>query len=98
MKVSLISGHSPDPLIETQCWKNTAPSKMKVFVLIFGFVALGGSFKIVTKSSQLIKMAKNNQCGFDETPCPSGCCPEANWFCCPDPDPIGCAANPADCP
>ena len=69
---------------------------MKVFVLIFGFVTLGGSFKIVTKSSQLIKMAKGNQCGSDETPCPSGCCPEANWFCCPDAS--YCAATAADCP
>merc|ERR1711936_416670 len=38
----------------------------------------------VAKKAQLMKMAKNRQCGPDETSCPAGCCPEANWFCCPD--------------
>merc|ERR1712203_319831 len=40
--------------------------------------------------------AKNRQCGPDETSCPAGCCPEANWFCCPDN--MYCAATAADCP
>merc|ERR1712130_370660 len=53
----------------------------------------------VAKRLSLVKLAKSKQCGPDQTDCgPGGCCPEANWFCCPDPDPIGCAANPADCP
>merc|ERR1712212_1261773 len=43
-----------------------------------------------------MKMAKNRQCGPDETSCPAGCCPEANWFCCPDN--MYCAATAADCP
>merc|ERR1712037_807708 len=48
------------------------------------------------KKTQLVKMAKNNQCGPDETSCPGGCCPELNWFCCPDAS--YCAATAADCP
>mmetsp|Transcript_61484 Transcript_61484/g.70503 ORF Transcript_61484/g.70503 Transcript_61484/m.70503 type:complete len:91 (+) Transcript_61484:130-402(+) len=32
----------------------------------------------------------------DGTECPAGCCPEYNWFCCPDN--IYCAATYADCP
>merc|ERR1719391_465687 len=39
-------------------------------------------------------MAKNRQCGPDETSCPAGCCPEANWFCCPDN--MYCAARAAE--
>merc|ERR1712099_224509 len=35
-------------------------------------------------------------CGPDETECPAGCCPEANWFCCPDNR--YCAATANDCP
>merc|ERR1712038_1297518 len=50
----------------------------------------------VAKKAQLMKMAKNRQCGPDETSCPAGCCPEANWFCCPDN--MYCAATAADCP
>merc|ERR1719216_410612 len=50
----------------------------------------------VAKKAQLMKMAKNRQCGADETECPAGCCPEANWFCCPDN--MYCAATAADCP
>merc|ERR1719341_602274 len=47
----------------------------------------------VAKKAQLMKMAKNRQCGPDETSCPAGCCPEANWFCCPDN--MYCAATAA---
>merc|ERR1712108_47135 len=50
----------------------------------------------VAKKAHLMKMAKNRQCGPDETSCPAGCCPEANWFCCPDN--MYCAATAADCP
>merc|ERR550519_187778 len=50
----------------------------------------------VAKKAQLMRMAKNKQCGPDETSCPAGCCPEANWFCCPDN--MYCAATAADCP
>merc|ERR1712053_11355 len=41
------------------------------------------------------KIAKTN-CGPDETECPAGCCPEANWYCCSDNQ--YCAATPDDCP
>merc|ERR1712181_157476 len=50
----------------------------------------------VAKKAQLMKMAKSRQCGSGETSCPAGCCPEANWFCCPDN--MYCAATAADCP
>merc|ERR1711936_122384 len=33
-------------------------------------------------------------CDMQSTCCPSGCCPEPNWFCCPD---YYCAATPVDC-
>ena len=53
----------------------------------------------VAKTVSLVKLAKSTQCGPDQTDCgPSGCCPEANWFCCPDPGSYSCAATPADCP
>merc|ERR1711997_1189372 len=48
------------------------------------------------RTTQLVKMAKIKQCGPDETTCPGGCCPEANWYCCPDA--YYCAATAADCP
>ena len=30
------------------------------------------------------------------TNCPGGCCPEVDWYCCPDA--TYCAATAADCP
>ena len=45
--------------------------------------------------NKLIKLAKINQCGPDETDCPNGCCPHTNWYCCPDS--FNCAATAADC-
>ena len=42
----------------------------------------------------LVKMAAKKQC--EGTDCPTGCCPEVNWYCCPDN--MYCAATPADCP
>merc|ERR1719233_2472942 len=30
------------------------------------------------------------------TVCPGGCCPEQNWYCCPDG--MYCAANAGNCP
>merc|ERR1712032_175895 len=49
-----------------------------------------------SRTTQLVKTAKIKQCGPDETTCPGGCCPEANWYCCPDA--YYCAATAADCP
>ena len=42
------------------------------------------------------KLLRSEQCGPNETSCPAGCCPEANWYCCPDD--LYCAATAADCP
>merc|ERR1712128_258565 len=50
----------------------------------------------VAMSEKLTKMAANKQCGSEETSCPAGCCPEANWYCCPDN--MYCAATASDCP
>merc|ERR1712106_246208 len=54
------------------------------------------AYPFVSMSEKLTKMAANKQCGSDETSCPAGCCPEANWYCCPDN--MYCAATAADCP
>ena len=58
------------------------------------------SQKNLAQRTELVKHAESNQCGPDQTPCPSvgssGCCPEANWFCCVDGH--YCAATAADCP
>merc|ERR1719237_966304 len=67
--------------------KNIRRLKMKVLVAIFALVALTNGLKV---------KLNNRQCGPDETSCPTGCCPEANWFCCPDN--MYCAATAADCP
>merc|ERR1711902_129016 len=48
----------------------------------------------VSMKEKLVKMAAKKQC--DGTMCPAGCCPEQNWFCCPDN--MYCAATAADCP
>merc|ERR1712193_494223 len=40
------------------------------------------------------KLVKSEQC--EGTMCPAGCCPEQDWFCCPDN--MYCAATAADCP
>ena len=87
-----------DPLIEPQFWgeKNSTLSNMKVLAVVFALVALTSGFKIETKKAKLIRVAKSNQCGPDETDCPNGCCPEANWYCCADS--FNCAATAADCP
>merc|ERR1712110_1330877 len=50
----------------------------------------------VSAKEKLVKMAVKAGCGPDETECPGGCCPEANWYCCPDG--MYCAATAADCP
>merc|ERR1712179_356968 len=77
---------------------------MKVFIALACLAAVA-SAGLVTKKS-LAKIAKpcgppyngcpKTTCGPDETECPAGCCPEANWFCCPDNR--YCAATADDCP
>ncbi len=37
--------------------------------------------------------ANYDECGGTE--CPGGCCPEVDWYCCPDN--LHCAATSADC-
>ena len=49
----------------------------------------------VDKRVSLVKLANSKQCGPDETTCPEGCCPEANWYCCYDA--YSCAPSPAEC-
>merc|ERR1719369_436464 len=49
---------------------------------------------LLPKKEKLMKMAAKKQC--EGTMCPAGCCPEQNWFCCPDN--MYCAATAADCP
>ena len=90
-----------DQVIKRQFRMKIAHSKMKFVAIIFLLVALTTGFKIFPKKAQLISLAKNKggQCGPDETDCGfSGCCPEPNWICCPDPDPTNCAATWEDCP
>merc|ERR1712214_6343 len=64
---------------------------MKVFIALACLAAVA-SAGLVTKKS----LAVRTTCGPDETECPAGCCPEANWFCCPDNS--YCAATADDCP
>ena len=45
---------------------------------------------------KLMKMVTKRQCWPNQTSCPAGCCPNANWFCCPDN--VYCAATALDCP
>merc|ERR1712037_341680 len=72
----------------------TLISKMKVFAVIFALLALGSGFKIASKKVQLIRLTKGIQCDPDGTTCPTGCCPEANYFCCD----LYCAPTAAECP
>merc|ERR1712071_725437 len=51
-------------------------------------------FEYDAKMEKLVKMAAEKQC--DCLLCPGGCCPECDWFCCPDNQ--YCAATAADCP
>jgi len=65
--------------------------------------ATSGDCPFVAAKEKLMKMAaakrvalaKTADCE-DGTLCPGGCCPELNWFCCPDG--LYCAATSGDCP
>ena len=52
------------------------------------------SFLAVLALSQAASIKLQEPC--DGTPCPAGCCPEYDWFCCADN--MYCAATEADCP
>jgi hypothetical protein len=60
---------------------------MKMLVALVALVSLAYGHKL---------RLTDEQCGPDETLCPGGCCPEANWYCCADA--TYCAATEADCP
>merc|ERR1711971_281812 len=47
-----------------------------------------------SSANYLLRLAKDAWC--PGTNCPAGCCPEANWFCCPDFQ--WCAAVAEECP
>merc|ERR1711878_250298 len=64
---------------------------MKVFIALACLAAVA-SAGLLPKKLSVVKTT----CGPDETECPAGCCPEANWFCCPDNR--YCAATADDCP
>merc|ERR1719154_806884 len=64
--------------------------------------ATAGDCPFVAAKEKLMKMAapkrilvKSADCE-DGTMCPGGCCPEMNWYCCPDG--MYCAATAGDCP
>merc|ERR1719500_1687981 len=51
-----------------------------------------------TSFHKFAKLTPGVKCDPDQTDCPAGCCPVANWYCCPDPIFYGCAATAEDCP
>merc|ERR1719450_725460 len=55
-----------------------------LFLACFAFFALASGHQ---------KLVKSKQC--EGTMCPGGCCPEQNWYCCPD---DWCAPTFDDCP
>ena len=84
---------------QASCWSGCCPEEYWVCCpdqLLAPCAVAIADCPVVAKKAQLIKMSKTRQCGPDETSCPGGCCPEANWFCCPDA--TYCAATAADCP
>merc|ERR1719215_2183997 len=65
--------------------------------------ATAGDCPFVAAKEKLMKMAAAKRVALaktadweDGTLCPGGCCPELNWFCCPDG--LYCAATSGDCP
>ena len=68
---------------------------MKVFL---GLLVLALATYASAKPTKLTGVQSTKLTGeqCDGTECPAGCCPEYNWFCCPDN--MYCAATAADCP
>ena len=60
---------------------------MKVLLLVC-LIVIG-----LTKADPA-QLGRSAQC--DGTVCPSGCCPEPGWFCCPNTQ--YCASKPENCP
>ena len=84
---------------QASCWSGCCPEEDWVCCpdqLLATCAVTLADCPVVAKKTRLIKMSKTKQCGPDETSCPGGCCPEANWFCCPDA--TYCAATADDCP
>merc|ERR1711881_700396 len=94
MKMAAKAGCGPD---ETECPAGCCP-KANWYCCPDGMycAATEADCPFVSAKEKLVKMAAKAGCGPDETECPGGCCPEANWYCCPDG--MYCAATAADCP
>merc|ERR1712088_257871 len=73
--------------------KRTTMLSINVYLLVLGI-----SVASLASGQPMSLMAKSKQCGPDETFCPAGCCPEPNWFCCPDLMSPGCAPTASECP
>jgi len=58
--------------------------------------ATAADCQFVAMKEKLVKMAAKKQCDGCDISCPSGCCPEVDWFCCADD--MNCAPTEADCP
>ena len=83
---------------------------MKVLVALCALAALTHGLKVEVTyeksatfyprppSGPVMKVWSEKNCDMCEIDdcCPAGCCPEQNWYCCPDN--IYCAATAADCP
>merc|ERR1712241_609320 len=66
---------------------------MGTFTLIMKVLAFL-AFAAFVGLSQSASLKKVADC--DGTVCPGGCCPEQNWYCCPDG--MYCAADASNCP
>eukprot|EP00091_Calanus_sinicus_P024689 TRINITY_DN8_c0_g1_i5.p2 TRINITY_DN8_c0_g1~~TRINITY_DN8_c0_g1_i5.p2 ORF type:complete len:124 (+),score=37.26 TRINITY_DN8_c0_g1_i5:94-465(+) len=64
---------------------NSLKMKLLLVLAVFGLMAMANGHQ---------KLVKSEQC--QGTECPAGCCPEVDWYCCPDN--MYCAATAADCP
>lgn len=70
---------------------------VSLLALLAALVALtsaASTAKDVAAKYKLILGDKSRDC--NGTPCPNGCCPEQNWFCCADG--YFCASTEANCP
>merc|ERR1712110_1097165 len=94
VKMAVEAGCGPD---ETECTGGCCP-EANWYCCPDGMycAATAADCPFVAAKEKLVKMAAKAGCGPDETECPGGCCPEANWYCCPDG--MYCAATAADCP
>jgi hypothetical protein len=85
-----------DPETETECPNGCCP-ELNWFCCWDSLYCHPTAADCPWPETRLIKMSKKNQqCDPEtETDCPKGCCPELNWFCCPE---LYCAETEEDCP